>query len=177
MSRRTATRRTIKSLLATFLAVSFCVCAQADVNSPNGQFSVVVNKSVFISNAAGARVATLFTDAVGTETGYGYSVSWSPDSNAVAVIEQYPRGAGLLVATRNNGGWASKIVNDQSVSEQAYAKIGGGPPKPVEVKRFVGWVSPDTFRVSVLSTYRDEKPLSFTYTVRLGGAVPVCTLD
>ncbi len=184
MNKRTAPRRMLKTLLATFLSVLFCVSAQADVrkvngdvNSPNGQFSVGVNKNVFIANAAGSRVATLFVDAVGAVDSYGYCVSWSPNSNAVAVIEQYPRGAGLLVATRNNGGWTSKIINDQPVSEQAYAKFGEQHQKTVESKRFVGWVAPNQFRVSVVATYRDEKPLSFSYTVRLGGEAPVCTLD
>ena len=184
MSQRTAPRRMLETLFAAFLFVSLCLSAKADVRtvngdakSPNGQFAVVVSKSVFIANAGGERVATLFADAVGPAAGYGYSVSWSPNSNAAAVIEQYPRGAGLLVAIRNNGVWTSKIVNDQAVSEQAYAKNGGGPPKPVEVKRVLGWVAPDKFRVSVVSTYREEKPLSFSYTVRIGGAEPVCALD
>jgi hypothetical protein len=139
--------------------------------SPDGRFKVDVGETVQVKGFLDDPLITLDTD---TRTMQKASVTWSPDSTRVVVVESYGRGSAVFASWNDHGVWHKTLEPDSDFAAfYGPFHLLGTPVK--ESRSPKGWATPEELVVDGELQFRGGQSLRYQYT--LGFVAPSGKLD
>lgn len=137
--------------------------------SPDGNWMVETtaqDAKAAIFNSAGQAVVILDRDLTGPKQ---LNAKWSGDSRAVVLLDQAPRGSGIIAAWSDGGKWHATVESDSDVDRaQALAKSQGIEGVVKAEDRTLGdWISHDTIQIRGTLHYLGGKEFAYTYNLQV----------
>lgn len=120
-----------------------------DIVSPNGAYSFEIGSNVQIVDKSGAQVILLQASPGVIQKAAG---KWSPDSDRVVVVTEYPRGGAMYAVIHNDTGWHKAAVQVDNVFPADEIARAAGVSGFVRIQHdYVGhWL--DDHRVTMIGT-------------------------